>query len=131
MSTDNTPDTAGLDAPNLVDKAADAASGAIRSTQGVTNEALDRLADKVDGARDQLKPALDRLSKQADALRHRSIDAVREKSAQLRDKATLLSDTTADRIRDEPLKAMLIAAATGAALMGLVVLINRSSERAY
>jgi hypothetical protein len=55
---------------------------------------------------------------------------VRERSGQLRDKAALLSDTTAGRIRDEPLKAMLIAAATGAALMALLVLISRSSDRA-
>ena len=130
METDITPDTAGLNAPKFVDKAADAASGAIRSTQGVTNEALDRLADNVEGARDQLKPALDRLSKQAEALTRRSIDAVRDSSAQLRDKAALLSDTTAGRIRDEPLKAVLIAAATGATLMALVVLVNRSSDRA-
>ncbi len=38
MEIDSTPDTAGLNAPKLVDKAADAASGAIRSTQGVANE---------------------------------------------------------------------------------------------
>ena len=130
METDTTPDTTGLNAPKLVDKAADAASGAIRSTQGVANEALDRLADNVEGARDQLKPALDRLSKQAEALTRRSIGAVRDSSAQLRDKAALLSDTTAGRIREEPLKSVLIAAAAGAALMALVVLVSRSSDRA-
>ena len=129
MEIDTTPDTAGMNAPNLVDKAADTASGAIRSTQGVANEALDRLADNVEDARDQLKPALDRLSKQAEALTRRSIDAVRDSSAQLRDKAALLSDTTAGHIKDEPLKAVLIAAATGAALMALVVLLSRSSDR--
>ena len=129
MDIDTTLDTSGLNAPKLVDKAADAASGAIRSTQGVANDALDRLADSVEGARDQLKPALDRLSKQAEALKRRSIDAVRDRSAQLRDKAALLSDTTAGHIKDEPLKAVLIAAAVGAALMALVVLASRSSDR--
>jgi ElaB/YqjD/DUF883 family membrane-anchored ribosome-binding protein len=130
METNNPLDTAGLNAPRMVDKAADAASGAIRSTQGVANQALDRLADNVEGARDQLKPALDRFTKQAEALTRRSIDAVRDSSAQLRDKAAQLSDNTAGRIRDEPLRAVLIAAATGAALMALVVLIGRSGDRA-
>jgi len=129
MDTDTTTDMAGLNAPKLVDKAADAATGAIRSTQGVANEALDHLADKVDGVRDQIKPALDRFSQQAEALTRRSMDAVRDGSAQLRDKAALISDKTAGHIREEPLKAMLIAAATGAALMGLLVLINRSPDR--
>jgi len=129
METDTTSDTAGLNAPNLVDKAADAASSAIRSTQGVANENLDRLADNVEGARDQLKAAVDRLSKQVEALTRLGIDTVRDSSAQLREKAGVLSDATAGHIRDEPLKAVLIAAATGAALMALAVLLSRSSGR--
>jgi hypothetical protein len=44
----------------------------------------------------------------------------------LRDKALRASDNTVGYIKDEPVKAMLIAAATGAALMALVSLITRS-----
>jgi ElaB/YqjD/DUF883 family membrane-anchored ribosome-binding protein len=128
MDTDTTFTPLGQTAPNLVDKAAENASVAIRSTQNVANAAFDRLSDTVDSARDQAAPALDRLSKQAEAAARRSIDAVRNSSAQLRERAARLSDATAGQIRDEPLKAMLIAAAVGAALMALVTLVSRSSD---
>lgn len=128
MDTDTTFKPAVQNTPNIVDKAADSASGAIRSTQNVTNAAFDRLGEKVDSVRDQAAPIIDRFSKQAEAVTRRGIDAVRDSSAQLREKAAQLSDTTVGHIRDEPLKAVLIAAATGAALMALVVLASRSGK---
>ena len=51
---------------------------------------------------------------------------MRDASAQLREKATQASDTTVEYVRQEPVKAMLIAAATGAVLMALVGLLARS-----
>jgi ElaB/YqjD/DUF883 family membrane-anchored ribosome-binding protein len=56
------------------------------------------------------------------------VAAVKESTQQLREKAVQASDTTVSYIRDEPIKAMLIAAATGAALMALVGLLGRSSR---
>lgn len=128
MDTDTTFKPAVQNAPNIVDKAADSAGGAIRSTQNVTNAAFDRLGDKVDSVHDRAAPIIDRLSQQAEAVTRRGIDAVRDSSAQLREKAAQLSDTTVGHIRDEPLKSVLIAAATGAALMALVVLASRSGN---
>ena len=129
MDIDTTFKPAGQNAPNIIDKAADNASGAIRSTQNVTNAAFDRLGEKVDTVRDQAAPIIDRLSKQAEAVTRRGIDAVRDSSAQLREKAAQLSDTTVGYVRDEPVKAVLLAAATGAALMALIVLASRSGNR--
>ena len=111
---------------NLADHAADSANSAIRSTQNIANAAFDRLSDKVESARDQAAPLLDRMSSQAEAAARRSLEAVRETSAQLRERAMKASDTTVGYIKDEPVKAMLIAAATGAALMALVSLMGRS-----
>lgn len=111
---------------NFADQAADSATSAIRSTQNVANAAFDRLSDKVDSARDQAAPLINRLSSQAEAAARRSADAVRETSAQLRDKALRAQDTTVGYIKDEPVKAMLIAAATGAALMALIGLMSRA-----
>ncbi|MEP7099339.1 MAG: hypothetical protein ABI781_02445 [Burkholderiales bacterium] len=128
----NTPVTSkpfGQEASNFADHAADSASSAIRSTQNVANAAFDRLSDKVDTARDQAVPLLNRLSSQAEAAARRGADAVKETSAQLREKALQAQDTTVGYIKDEPVKAMLIAAATGAALMALISLASRSSRR--
>jgi len=112
----------------IADSAADSATSAIRSTQNVANEAFDRLSDKVEDARNQAAPLLNRLSSQAEAAARRGADMVRDTSAQLRDRATAAQDTTVSYIRDEPVKAMLIAAATGAALMALVGLLTRSRD---
>jgi ElaB/YqjD/DUF883 family membrane-anchored ribosome-binding protein len=129
MDTDTTSTSPGQTGPNVVNKVADNASEALRSTQGAANTAFDKLSAGVESARDRAAPALDRLSQQAEELARRSIDTVRERSALLREKAVQLSDATTGRIRDEPLKAMLIAAATGAALMALLTLLSRSGDR--
>lgn len=55
-----------------------------------------------------------------------ALDALRARSDQLREKAVRASDRTVEYIKDEPFKAVLIAAATGAALMALVTLVSRS-----
>lgn len=115
----------GQQASNIADQAADSASSAIRSTQNVANAAFDRLNDKVDSVREHAAPMIDRLSSQAEAAARRSADALRETSAQLRDKAMRAQDNTVGYIRDEPVKAMLIAAATGAVLMALIGLMGR------
>ena len=122
----NTLHPLGTDAPNLADQAADRANSAIRSTQNVTNAAFDRLTDKVEDVRDQAAPLINRLSSQAETAARRGLDAVRDTSAQVRETALKASDSTVAYIKDEPLKAMLIAAATGAALMALVSLLGRS-----
>ena len=120
----------GSEAPSLTDQAADSANSAIRSTQNVANAALDRLSEKVESVRDQAAPVIDRLSSQVETAARRGVDAVRDTSVQLRDKALKVSDDTVGYIREEPVKAMLIAAATGAALMALVGLLSRSRNAA-
>jgi ElaB/YqjD/DUF883 family membrane-anchored ribosome-binding protein len=69
---------------------------------------------------------LNRLSNQAEATARRGVEAMRDTSAQIRERALKASDNTVGYIKDEPLKAMLIAAAAGAALMALLGLIGRS-----
>lgn len=114
---------------NLVDHAADKADGAIRSTQRVANDTLDSLSGSVQDIRQKASPALSRATEQASAYAQRGLDSVREASQQLRDRAARASDSTVGYVRDEPVKAMLIAAATGAALMALMSLLGSSRSR--
>ncbi len=116
--------------PNgLVDHAAQAADNAIKATQRATNDALDGLAGSVQDARHEATPLLNRASEQASAFAQRTANALRDTSQGLRDSAVHATDRTAMYIKDEPLKAMLIAAATGAALMALVGMLSRSRDR--
>ncbi len=111
---------------NLVDQAATAANQGISAT----HNALDGLAGSVKSLRDQASPRLDGATEQASAMLHRGIDAVRDSSHQVRVKAHQASETTTHYIQQEPVKAVLIAAATGAALMALVSLLTRSRRDA-
>ncbi len=112
----------------MVDQAAQSADEAIKSTQRVANEALDSLSDGVEDVRQQATPLLNRATEQAGALAQRGVDAVRDSSRQLREGALRATDSTANYIKDEPIKAILIAAAVGAALMALVNLMSRSRD---
>jgi ElaB/YqjD/DUF883 family membrane-anchored ribosome-binding protein len=114
---------------NLIDQATQTADQAIKSTQQAANEALESLADAVHDLQHQAAPMLGRATDQVSALAHRGVDSVRETSHQLRLKATHASDNTVNYIKDEPIKSILIAAATGAALMALISLISRASDR--
>ncbi|MBC7483112.1 MAG: hypothetical protein H7337_14725 [Rhizobacter sp.] len=129
MNTDITSKPLGTEASNFADTAADSASSAIRSTQNVANNAFNRLNDKVDAVREQAVPLINRISTQAEAAARRGAEAVKETSAQLREKAVRAQDTTVGYIKEEPIRAMLIAAATGAALMALISLASRSPNR--
>ena len=114
---------------NPADQAAQSADNAIKSTQRAANNALDSLSSTVQDVRDQAVPAYDRLKTQTEDLAHRSMDALRDTTRQVRDTAVKASDQTVNYIKDEPFKAVLIAAATGAALMALVSLMSRSRDR--
>jgi ElaB/YqjD/DUF883 family membrane-anchored ribosome-binding protein len=110
----------------LVDQAGASADHVIKSTQRVANEALDSLSGSVQDIRSQAAPTLNRTGEQIGALAQRSVDAVRDSSQQLRDKAMHACDSATGYVKDEPVKAMLIAAAAGAALMALLGLMTRS-----
>jgi ElaB/YqjD/DUF883 family membrane-anchored ribosome-binding protein len=113
----------------LVDQAAASADQAIRSTQRVANEALDGLAGSVQDLREHAAPMVDRVAERASALAHHGVDAVRERSHRLSVSAHRVADGTRSYVRDEPVKSLLIAAATGAALMGLLAFLAGSRRQ--
>lgn len=101
--------TLGDQASTLAHEAAQGAEQAIRSTQRVAQQGLDRMAHNTE------------------TLTHRGMEAVRECSHQLRQKSMHVKDAATSHIQHEPLKSVLIAAAVGAALVGLVALLSRHS----
>ena len=105
---------------NIADSAAQSADQAITATQRATNSALDSLSSTVN-----------RAAEQASALAHRSLESAREGTQKIRSQVQNASDSTVGYIKDEPFKAVLIAAATGAALMALVSLLARSRRSDY
>ena len=113
----------------LVDQAAASADQAIRSTQRVANEALDGLAGSVQDLREHAAPIVDRVAERASALAHHGVDAVRERSHRLSESAHRVAGGTRSYVRDEPVKSLLIAAAIGAAMMGLLAFLAGSRRQ--
>ncbi len=124
-----TPPTKRTEGNGTIDQVTASADHAIKSTQRVVSDAFDSLSDGVKDVRDHAAPLLDRSTEQLAALAQRGLNAVHDTSAHLRDRALRASDTTVSYIKDEPVKAMLIAAATGAALMALIGLMSRTRDR--
>lgn len=115
--------------PTLADQASEQGTRALRSTQRAAQDALDQISQAVIDVRDSTAPVLHRISSQAESLARRGIDAVREGSLQLRDRADRVSTTTVAYVRDEPIKAALIATAVlGLALVTIASLASRSRE---
>lgn len=119
MSDSNTNDT-------LVHQASHSADQAIQASQRAANDALKSLSNAMQDLRLHATPVLERASDKVSAVARHGVDSVRETSHQLRMKAERASNNTVSYIRHEPMKSVLIAAATGAALMALVSLVARS-----
>lgn len=125
MNTDNPVDQANV----LADRTAQSADKTIRATQRVANDALNTLAGSVEDMRQQAAPLLNRATEQVNTLAQHGMDTLRDTSQQLREQALRVTDSTVGYVKEEPVKAMLIAAATGAALMALLSLMTRSRDR--
>jgi len=98
---------------------------ALSGTRQAANGAFDSLGNAAHQLRDGAMPVIDRISDQAHALARQGMDAVRDQSQHLQARARRTSDETLHYIRDEPVKAVLIAAATGAVLIAVVGLLMR------
>jgi ElaB/YqjD/DUF883 family membrane-anchored ribosome-binding protein len=92
---------------SLADQAIQNADAALDTTHNVASQALDNISKAVE----------------------HGMERVRETSHQVRDSAARASEGTVNYIRHDPVKSVLIAAATGAALMALVSLLTRQSNR--
>ncbi len=112
----------------VIDQVSHSADVAIQATQRVSNEALEGLLHTIDTARDQIVPMIQNAEKKTSALVKQGMDGVRHTSRQIRDSAHQASDRTVGYIREEPVKSVLIAAATGAALMVLARIISQSRQ---
>lgn len=120
------PASAEATANHLADQAAESADHAIKAAQRVATDALDSLAGAIQALRAQAEPLLDDAADRASSLTHRGLNSLHDSSAALRSSARHASENTVSYIRHDPVKSMLIAAATGAALMGLIGLMRGS-----
>jgi ElaB/YqjD/DUF883 family membrane-anchored ribosome-binding protein len=116
--------------PNqFIEGAAQTAELAVDQLDGAAQEAHNHLVEKAHSAVNAAKPVMERWAKDAESIARRGLESARDTSRQLRERAGQASDTTVKYIQDEPVKAMLIAAAAGAALITVIGLLSRSRHR--
>lgn len=113
-----------------VDAVAAKSDVAIETTRRMTNDALDSLQDGVDTLRQGAPAALSRAAAQVEELTRTGIARAREAGTQARQQAQMVGEKGIGYVRDEPVKSVLIAAATGAAVAALVGYLFRSKTPA-
>ena len=122
----NTPDTDRLS--NITDQAAQGTEHAIRAAQHAANEALATLANTMESLRKQASPWLSQSGDDLGNLAQRGLDRANHAAHRLQTRALQASSDVEHLIVKDPLKAVLVAAASGAALMALLTLVTRSTR---
>jgi ElaB/YqjD/DUF883 family membrane-anchored ribosome-binding protein len=89
---------------------------------------ISRANHAIESGAEAVPPMLKRVGEQAGKLAQRSLDAIDERAQSLRDGARQVRDNTSGYVQNEPVKALLIAGAIGAALMGLFSLLARNDR---
>jgi len=123
---------AGDDASALATAAGEGLAQRAEATLDGASRAVDAgarsLQGRIDGLREAVPGAVSRVAARAEDLARRGIERARAAADSARDRALDVGDATVYRIREEPVKAVLIAAAVGAATTLLVQHWRRSRE---
>ena len=121
----NSQDTT-ADLAHKANSAAASVDDAMAATQRAARQALDSMVGAMQDLRNATLPLLDAGGEQAADLVQRGSDEWHRRSRRLRQQAHRARENTVSYIQDEPVAAVLIAAASGAALMALASLVMRA-----
>lgn len=107
-------------------KAADTLQDGVYGAQRLAFTVIDAVAEKVASTQSNLPPAVEGVTDQAHKLMQQGREMVQGSTQRARDKAVDLSDQVVSYTKDEPVKAMLMAAAAGAVLISMLSVVTRS-----
>ena len=113
---------------HLVERAADRADGALESTRSMAHSALDQIQSGVNDLRRAAPNAFARAASSVEDIARRGMERAKDAGTLAREQAARVGDRGVSFVRDEPVKAVLIAAATGAAVAALVTWLVSSRE---
>ena len=111
-----------------VDKTVDRVRGGIKDAQQAANSAGAALSNKVEGFRSKAVPVIDKVTGQVEDIANQSKEAGLRVSQQAREYASQASDSLISFTKENPVKALLIAVASGALLISLVKSLTPSRD---
>lgn len=114
-------------ATDLAQKAVDKTDQAITATKNAVSDTANSVRDGLDHLQESSHSAMTYAASQADELAHKGMEQARRASTAIRETAQETGDRTVAYIRDEPIKAVLFAAAAGALIS--MLLGSRNSSR--
>lgn len=97
------------------------AQDAVETTRNLAHDTVERASDKVRGLRRDIDPAIDQLASKAERLVRNGLQAVTHTGETAQKTLSKYADATGRYVADQPVKSVLIAAATGAAVAALVM----------
>ncbi|MFT3720500.1 hypothetical protein [Pseudorhodoferax sp.] len=106
---------------HVTDRVMHTAQEAVSSTRDFANQALDGADRTVRRLRDRLDPTVEQLAASAQRLAHRSLDLANETGARAQRSLRQYADATERYVSDQPVRAILIAAAAGAVIAALAL----------
>jgi ElaB/YqjD/DUF883 family membrane-anchored ribosome-binding protein len=112
----------------FADKAADKLQSGIRDAKQSVSSAASSASNKVEAMRSGVGPAIDNASDNAQGLLRQGRDAVSDATRKAQDFASDAQDSIVTYTRQKPVKALLIAAAAGAALITLMRAFSSSNR---
>jgi ElaB/YqjD/DUF883 family membrane-anchored ribosome-binding protein len=110
------------------DKAADKVQGGIRDAQQAAKEAGSTLSNKVEELRSDVGSALTKTVDRVQTMGKQGIDAVTDAAQRTRDVAANTADSISRYTKKNPMKALMIAAASGALLLSLIKVLRPSRD---
>ena len=101
---------------------------AVESTRALANESLDQASSKVRELQSSFKPAFEEVAERAKQALSRGLDTATETRLQAQKSLGRYADATGRYVAEQPVKSVLIAAATGAALAALLIAATRNGR---
>lgn len=113
-------------ARNLSDDVVQSADKALESTRNFANDSIDKAGNKVRELRQDVDPLVEQITARAQELASRGIEYASDAKYKAQQRLSQYADATGRYVADQPVRSVLIAAATGAAIAALILIATRN-----
>jgi len=115
-------------AAELADEIRQTANDAVESTRTYAQNAVNAAGEKVRDLRRDAEPTMEQIAARVQQAVQRGLDSATKTSARAQRRIEEAADVTGRYIADQPVRAVLLAAAAGAAITALIVLATRRGD---